>query len=667
MTIDQLDAYAERLGREVLEKVEAEGGALRDAFAARVLDMLEEGGYIANHTIAWYDSRRGTRLHGFGYADDNTVLELYTTIFEYERPTLNKTEIERTLRQAVAFLGQIDSIRAASDPHTAIHQMCDGVQRILRNPDGVDKIKVFLLTNRQSGARSMPTGGDFEGIPIEYHLWDLPKLERQESSGDLGEPITVEFDPPLRCLSAQTGDSHSVVLAVVPGRRLAELYDEYRTRLLQLNVRAFLQVRGKVNKGIRVTALDEPEWFLAYNNGITATASEADFIHDNAGVRVAIRSLTGVQIVNGGQTTATLHHVFKRDKSELAGIDVQMKLTLVDPDALDTVVPRISEYSNSQNKVGQVDFSSNDRFHVDFEKVSRTVWAPPHPGALHQTRWFYVRTRGSYEAELDKHLTTATRKRFREQNPKNQAFTKTDLAKYVNAWSGLPHLVSRGAQKNFAEFQARITEQAPRIDDVYCRRVVALKILFHAVDGVARELGAGSNKSAITAYTFALLCRATDHRIDLDRIWREQRITDVLRDSITELCGRVMKVVIREGVHVIEWAKKEDCWTEVSQIVWDTPESLGSELRSTSLELNRSDVAAFEEQTSRFNEIDPETWDAVLEWAQEAGRLEPHEQQTVAAARTAVDLGEPLAPAKLRRVLDVYERALEAGFAVSVE
>lgn len=667
MSTDQLDTYAQRLVREVVDRTETEGLALHDAFASRVLDLLEEGGYISNHTVAWYESRRGVRLHGFGYSDDNTILDLYTTLFEYNRGTLTKSEIEKQFRQAVAFLRQLNTIEKAHDPHTGVYQMCEGVETVLNNPEGVDRIRVFLLTNRESAARTMPSAADFNGIPIEYHLWDLPKLERQESSGDLGEPITVHFDPPLSCLAAQTGDAHSVVLAVVPGRELAELYDEYRTRLLQLNVRAFLQVRGRVNKGIRLTAINEPEWFLAYNNGITATASEADFVTDTAGARIAIRSLTGLQIVNGGQTTATLHHVFKRDNSDLAGVDVQMKLTLVEPDALEIVVPRISEYSNSQNKVGQVDFSSNDRFHVDFEKVSRTIWAPPRPGTLHQTHWFYVRTRGSYEAELDKRPTPAKRKKFREENPKNQTFTKTDLAKYINAWSGFPHLVSRGAQKNFAEFQERITEQVPRIDADYCRRVVALKILFDAVDGVAREMGAGSNKSAITAYTLALLCHVTEHRIDLDRIWREQRVTDVLRDAIADLCGLVMGVVIRDGVHVIEWAKKEACWTEVYATAWDIPTALKSELRSERLELNRTDETAFEEQQARFAEIDPDTWDALPEWAQETGRLTPHEQQLITSVSASVELGTPLTPSKLRRALEIYEKALEGGFVLAPE
>jgi hypothetical protein len=663
VTGSELEEYGQRLENEVRGKADAESIPQYDAFASRTLDLLEEGGLVANHTVQWFQSPKGVTVHGYGHSDDDTILDLYTTSYDLQRSKLTKNELEKFFRQALAFLDKLATVKQSYDRGSSIHQLCEGVERVLQSPDGVDRIRVILLTNRESVARTMPEPPQRGATRVEYHLWDLAKLYRQETAGDLGEPISVTFDPPLRCLTTSNGQPHQVLLAVVPGHKLAELYDEHRTRLLQLNVRAYLQARGKVNKGIRDTAINDPAWFLAYNNGITATASKVDFTNDGT----AVRELTGLQIVNGGQTTATLHHVFKRDKNDLTDIEVQMKLTIVEPEQLETVVPRISMYSNTQNRVSDVDFSSNDRFHVEFERVSRSVWAPAPAGELSQTRWFYIRTRGAYEAELDKNPTTAGKRTFRQLNPRGQVFAKTDLAKYVNAWASLPHLVSRGAQKNFVHFQEQVAKDAPVVDADYCRRVVALKILFDATDRAAREQKAGSNKSAITAYTMALLCHMTERRVDLDQIWREQRINPALQSAIDNLCARVMKVVVRDGVHVIEWAKKVECWREVCQIDWTVPQNLESELRTDPLSLGKADAAADEDRAARFREVTAEDWDALKDWGQETGLLDLHDVQTISTVLAGLESEVALAPAKVRDALDVRERGLAAGYSPAME
>lgn len=660
----ELDDYWQRLENEVRGRADAEDIPQYNAFAYRTLELLEEGGFVSNHAVQWcHQPTRGVLLHGFGHTDDDSILDLYTTSYDLQRSKLTKNELEKLFRQALNFLDKLPAIKSSHDRGSGIHQLCEGVERVMQNPSGVERIRIILMTNRENVARTMPEPTQRATTRVEYHLWDLAKLHRQETAGDLGEPISVMFDPPLPCLTTSNGQPHQVVLAVVPGRKLAELYDEHRTRLLQLNVRAYLQARGKVNKGIRDTAINDPAWFLAYNNGITATASKAEFTDD----KTAVRELTGLQIVNGGQTTATLHHVFKRDKNDLASIEVQMKLTIVEPEQLETVVPRISMYSNTQNRVSDVDFSSNDRFHVEFERVSRSVWAPAPAGQLGQTRWFYVRTRGAYEAELDKNPTTAGKRTFKQQNPRGQNFAKTDLAKYVNAWSTLPHLVSRGAQKNFVHFQEQVAKDAPVVDADYCRRVVALKILFDATDQVARKQKAGSNKSAITAYTMALLCHATERRLDLDQIWREQQITLAVRSAIEDLCARVMKVVMRDGVHVIEWAKKVECWQEVCQIDWTTPQDLESELRADPLSLGKADAAADEDRATRFHDVAAEDWEGLKEWGQETGMLDLHDVQTISAVLAGLENESPLAPAKIRDALNVHERGIAAGYSPLLE
>ncbi|MEZ5461921.1 AIPR family protein [Dokdonella sp.] len=150
----------------------------------------------------------------------------------------------------------------------------------------------------------------------------------------------------------------------------ADLYEKFGARLLETNVRGFLSERGKVNRGIRSTIQNSPQMFFAYNNGLTATASSVELDEDNS----RILDIKDLQIVNGGQTTASLFWARKKHKADLGSVSVQMKLSVI-PDSLgdsfDEIVGKISEYANSQNKVSEADLSANRGFHREMEKISR--------------------------------------------------------------------------------------------------------------------------------------------------------------------------------------------------------------------------------------------------------------------------------------------------------
>lgn len=98
------------------------------------------------------------------------------------------------------------------------------------------------------------------------------------------ETIEIDFQEKYNltvpCIENSASEKYSVYLAIISGELLAALYDEYRDRLLEKNVRSFLQVKGAVNKGIRDTLRDEPEMFLAYNNGISVTAEGVEIVRD---------------------------------------------------------------------------------------------------------------------------------------------------------------------------------------------------------------------------------------------------------------------------------------------------------------------------------------------------------------------------------------------------
>ncbi|MEU9994317.1 AIPR family protein [Streptomyces sp. NPDC050848] len=660
-----LHDYARTLMYDVQSLAEAEAGSIPTIFTRRVLEQLEEAGIVANTAVGFHQEH-GIVVYGFGVSEDQSTLDLYTTEYDLAQglpgaDKLTKSDAGKAYRRLLAFLKKCGSIRHNHAETSEVHQLCEGVEKALAS---ATQIRLFLFTNQVSTSGARPETTEFNGLPVTHELWDLTRLHRHETSGSLGEPIVVEFDPPLACLSAEsTEPNHSVTLAVLPGELLAKLYDEHRTRLLELNVRAFLQARTSVNREIRKTVLNEPGRFLAYNNGITATASEADFVMDEAGHPVAIRRMTGLQIVNGGQTTATLHHVMKRDKGDLSQIKVQMKLTLVDPDHLETIVPLISKYSNSQNKVSLVDFDSNHRFHVEFERFSRSLLAPAVQGSGQgETRWFYERARGQYAAAEAATKSPAERRNFRLEHPSRQRFSKADLAKFANSWNGLPHYVSRGAQKNFFEFMQLAKRTPPAVDSEYCKRVIAMGILFKAVDAVAKEQGAGSHKALVTTYTMARLCAATEQRIDLDRIWRQQEVTPALRSAIEDLCPLAMGKIVVQGRHVTEWAKSSTCWEEVSALDWEVPEDLAAELLSQPVEFAEDTSEKEEAHLSEVRTIGSDEWEGLAGWALQTRNLTPAERQLATSTAAKLRTESEITPGQAAQALAIYEKAIGIGF-----
>jgi hypothetical protein len=375
----------------------------------------------------------------------------------------------------------------------------------------------------------------------------------------------------------------------MPGKLLADLYGQYSSRLLEQNVRSFLQARAAVNKGIRDTILTDPEMFFAYNNGITATASRVEVISADGSLQIT--EIEDLQIVNGGQTTASLFHTRRKDKADLEKVFVQMKLSVVSSDLAERVVPKISEYANTQNKVNAADFFSNHPYHIRMEEYSRRIWAPAAAGAQRETKWFYERARGQF-IDAQAKLTAAESKRFLAEYPKTQMFTKTDLAKYENVWEEHPRFVNLGAQKNFAKFAERISEEwkadPDKFDEGYYHKVIARAIIFKNAEKIVSEQSwyGGGYRANIVTYTIALLGYCADARrcsFDFQKIWRRQSMDPVLGDAIARVGHLVQEDLSKppERIsNVTEWAKRDACWqrlvhrrTEVERLVkrefWD--------------------------------------------------------------------------------------------------
>ena len=453
---------------------------------------------------------------------------------------------------------------------------------------------------------------------------------------------------------------------------MAELFDRYGERLLEQNVRTFLQFRGKVNKGIRNTITNEPAMFFSYNNGISATAEAVETNRD----RSRLKLVKNLQIVNGGQTTASIFTSMKK-KVAVDQVYVQVKLSVIPAEQVEEVVPRISEYANTQNKVNAADFFSNHPYHLRMEEFSRRIWAPSADGGLRETHWFYERARGQF-ANAQAILTPAQKKEFLAKNPRQQMFTKTDLAKFEFCAAMLPHIVSLGAQKNFARFAEHVSrkwdENNAQFNELYFKRLIAKAIIFRFLDkAVLKQYWYGGYKANIVAYSFAkamVMAEGVRRCIDLDGIWREQHVSEALGEQLLTIAEVVNDRIQEtpEGVrNVGEWCKKERCWSLIRGLDIRIQEGLYPELVSPG-ELHGEERHAAKTQVID-NGIHAQTyvvnqganyWKSIHSWNNFVTGLSPKER---GALETACRIPARLPTEKQCRVLlGVEEVAKEEGF-----
>ena len=383
--------------------------------------------------------RKNYRVDAYSFDDYDCSMSIFIADFEGEDiiSTLTLTEAKALFEKINTFLdGSLNgNFRHEMEISTPVY---DFVERIVNLENAIRKFRFFIVTDKiMSEKISSFEQGEINGIPIEYNIWDMQRLYRVMSTGDGHEPVEINFleltENGLPCLEASDASTDDVkcLLCVIPGEILADLYDTYGSTLLEGNVRSFLSAKGNVNKNIRKTILEadgeSKRMFFAYNNGISATATSVEINVGQGGS--FITSINNLQIVNGGQTTASLSNTRFKDKADLSGIYVQMKLTVIpNHEQAQILIPKISRGSNSQNKVSDADFFSNHEFNVRMQQISRRIYAPAVNGLQYETHWFYERSRGQYEQEQSK-MTKAEKKKYQMQNPKEQKITKTDIAK----------------------------------------------------------------------------------------------------------------------------------------------------------------------------------------------------------------------------------------------
>ncbi|MGJ1404476.1 AIPR family protein [Sphingobacterium siyangense] len=556
-----------------------EGGSLEQLFTKQAIDLLSGGGETADARISFHESivaRNRHKINAYAIADNYETLDLFVTVFKCtEEPIrVQKSDIDNAAKLLLSFLKKADNREYADslEESSEIFDFAHTLNASVELRENLVRINIFILTDGIYKGE-IPSQKQLNEIPVFFRVVDLNYMFNISEKEYI--PIEIDFEQDgfeVPCIKADIDNpEYQSYLALIPGHAIVSVYEQYGARLLEQNVRSFLQFTGKINQGIRRTILKEPHMFLAFNNGIAATADDLKLKKTEKGY--LIESVKDLQIVNGGQTTASIYHTWKKDKAEIKDIVVQVKLSIIkDKNNFAEIVSRIAEYANTQNKISISDLSSNTPFHIELEKLSRNIWAPPVNGQSYQTRWFYERARGQYRNARSREGTTKAKlKAFDFKNPKKQFFTKEELAKFINTWSEVymddkliigPHIVVRGSQKNYAQFIAHnIPENS---DNKYFEDAIAKAILFRTAEKLygIKPNSIGDMRYITVPYTLALLSYKKGTEINLSEIWKKQGVSDELQTIIYDLMVQVEQFVKKNAPGALygEWAKKEECW-----------------------------------------------------------------------------------------------------------
>jgi hypothetical protein len=676
------EEYYQDFMQDIYARSGAEENFSEEKFTEVMCDFLVEQQILESYDLAFHkQSKQGIRLDAYNYNKEKQLLSLIATDFysSPEQRTLTTSEADTHLKRVERFFTNSlkNSFFRSLVPDFPPH----GVARdIFDNKESISRVDFYLLSNARLSERFKGIRRtEAAGFDCSYDIWDIGRRWRIFDSGKEKEDIVIDLtefvDEGIPCLPAFTGsDVCRSYLLALPGDLLAAIYDQYGERLLEQNVRTFLQFRGGVNKGIRNTIQNEPDMFFAYNNGLTVTAESVDFA-DNM-----MQSITNMQIVNGGQTTASLFmskRLDKEKKIDLSKVHIQVKLSVINPDKVDEVVPQISRCANTQNKVNAADFFSNHPFHRRIEDFSRRILAPSVDGSLVETHWYYERARGQYANQQAK-MSDRDKKRFLIQNPKSQMFTKTDLAKYENSFALRPDFVSKGAQWNFGKFAERISgkdggtgmwdKNEAHFNELYFKRLIAKAIMFRFLDkNLMAQKWYSGYKANIVTYTLAKFAQmvSLEHKyIDFLAIWRAQSLSPAFESQLLKLAKIVNDTITDTELNVTQYCKQQVCRQTVEKLNLKLNADVIAELVDSEEVVDREKDASrgqkilkgIESQVYVF-EKGPEYWNAMILWGSDTGILLDDEVSFLNAARkqTATEKQCP-------RIMMIEQRAIGEGF-----
>lgn len=573
MLNDKVLEFYEELREEVQDYVKSNGPvSVNTAFKTLFLSYLTEAGETLVSDCTLVDFKKDSenmRLDGYAFSEYFHSLTLLVSKYQSKGTPekIKKTEIDKQLRKAVKFYKTCQT-----DFFEDLEESSDGYQAykfIKDHKSDIETVNIILLTNDET-IQFVPEDTAHGKVTIKFDVWDIERLYQSVFSGTAIERQLVvklkkKYNEPLPLIKVK-GDNeiYDCYIGVISGDLLARIYKDEGQDLIQKNVRSFLQATGKVNKGIKVSLANEPEMFMAYNNGISTVADSIVIDEENStGDLVTITEITGWQIVNGGQTTASIYNAFQA-KLPLDAVNVQIKLSVIkSKEQAEDIIHNISKFANSQNKINMSDFNANDAYHVKMERLSRSTYIPVAKGKSLDL-WFYERARGQYLVELSRQPTKSAKEQFKSHCPKSRCVSKTVAAKCVMAWKGYPDIVSKGLETNFVFFSDMISKsEFPEPSEQSYIEMISRVILFNRCDDIIKNLKFGGFKAQQNYYTVALIGKYYSDFIDPQEIWNNQDInveTAKVIETLAYFVWEHFQNPTVPGVNIGQWCKKEDCW-----------------------------------------------------------------------------------------------------------
>lgn len=688
-----LEEYKQMIYEDIKISAQANIADVTSEFITYVTDVLIDAEEIDGFEECYFEGtgQRNKKMQIDGYnfdsVDNSCCIVICDFTNQLELKTITNTDIDILYRKMQTYIEHSVSEYIIDN----YEESCPGFElsyKIKKELHKIPKFRFMILTDKVISKRIKSLKkGDIFGKPVELNVWDLSRLFDIEQSSMGKEEISIEFQKyGISGLLAVVGvksrlERYSSYLTSISGNVLADIYLEYGARLLEGNVRSFLSTKSKVNKGIKNTITNHPEMFFAYNNGIAATATDMKYEETEYGI--LIKEIKNLQIINGGQTTASIASAVINKDGDVFKVVVPMKLSLVDSNRGEQIIPKIAMCANSQNKIDEADFASNHPFHIRMENFSRTIFAPATDGNQYQKGWFYERARGQYNQAQIK-LTIAGRKAFKLKWDKHQIIKKVDLAKYMNLYFCKPHIVSRGAQYNSKEFNEIIKKEWIKSDiqfnEWYFKRIVALAIIFKNTENIVSNQdwykAIKSYRSNIVAYTLAIIFhsinKVQDFELDFKRIWNSQQICRDIENQIVITSKEVYEYITsddRPVLNVTQWCKQESCWEYAKKRNWTinkdflltlVPKSDGIQANEEAKKEQKAneDFDALKEIIHRGSEY----WQRMLNWGKEKRIISSMEMDFICMAANLDKTGKLPSERQGRKIIAIKKRMEMEGF-----
>ncbi|MDB2371090.1 AIPR family protein [Alphaproteobacteria bacterium] len=559
--------------------------SLNEAFCEVVTDRLRDAGVIDDFIPCHFDQvLEGKRIKIDGYSLDEecTKLELFISHYDSELGDLNIKKLERkniSLLQKLAsqfYDFAIKINRKSYNEESELFQILNDIKLTKHN---LESLRVHILADGHYSTEDFNTySSKRKGMNYTYtcELWDATSLKSLISEdGRQRNAIEIDlnkFSKNVPCLKTSSNENLETYLATFPGDIIAEIYNRYEFRLLENNVRVFLQSKGKVNKGIKETIANEPEKFISFNNGLSVTVEDIELERsDNDQNFFKISKLIGLQIVNGGQTTATIREAYFKDEEieNVRKLSVPVKINLIkDKEKKDHLITLISRYANTQNGIKNTDIQSSHPYHTQMEIKSKTIRGP-------FGYWFYERLRGSYNLAVSR---STNQSEFRKNNPKSRLLTKEYVTMMYYCVIGNPYLAVKGPQNLSLQFlkdindkfQNKRSKQFILPDDHFYKIIAAYIVFKKCMDLQKIDLNINMYNPFVAYYTVAYVFNHPNYYFDHMYLFKAGEITEELNNTLLEWLQ-----VIRENMEdrakslrsdFREYFKKDSCWDSVKKL-----------------------------------------------------------------------------------------------------